>query len=162
MFGLEKTLRSLTRSPFDSILAAAHRMARPLHFEEGGAVPHEGRVVEQPIDQDFVLPPDVREEEVLSEIQDRLRAKRFSMPKRSNSVIPRRHQPARELVVGQTNPPSPTRVKMKWGVTRVPTFLGRARLHRTCPGCHPHECRGSCAAVSTRSACAVSSRQVRK
>ena len=59
MFGLEKTLRSLTRSPFDSILAAAHRMARPLHFEEGGAVPHEGRVVEQPIEQDFVLPPDV-------------------------------------------------------------------------------------------------------
>ena len=88
MFGLEKTLRSLTRSPFDSILAAAHRMARPLHFEEGGAVPHEGRVVEQPIDQDFVLPPDVREEEVLSEIQDRLRAKRFSMPKRSNSAVP--------------------------------------------------------------------------
>jgi hypothetical protein len=72
MFGLEKTLRSLTRSPFDSILAAAHRMARP-HFEEGGTVPTEGRVVEEPIEQDFVLPPDVDPLTVAFAIDEKLR-----------------------------------------------------------------------------------------
>jgi len=81
-FGLEKTLRSLTRSPFDSILAAARRMARPLHFEEGGKVERQPRADGQHNDDDFVLPSDVREEEVLSEIQDRLRVKRSSISKR--------------------------------------------------------------------------------
>jgi hypothetical protein len=60
-------------------------MARP-HLQEGGIVPHEGRVEDQNDDGDFVLPSDVREEAVWSEIQDRLRAKRFSMPKRSNGA----------------------------------------------------------------------------
>ena len=86
MFGLEKTLRSLTRSPFDSILGAARRMARPLHFEEGGAVEAQAGAAGQHSDDDFVLPSDVREKEVLSEIHDLLRAKRFSTPKRSNGA----------------------------------------------------------------------------
>ena len=77
MFGLEKTLRSLTRSPFDSILAAARRMARP-HFEEGGTVPTEGRVVEEPIEQDFVLPPDVDPLLVALAIDEKLRNGRKS------------------------------------------------------------------------------------
>ena len=72
MFGLEKTLRSLTRSPFDSILAAARRMARP-HFEEGGTVPHEGRVVDQNDDGDFILPPDVDLVQVALAIDAKLR-----------------------------------------------------------------------------------------
>ena len=88
MFGLENTLRSLTRSPFDSILAAAHRMARPLHFEEGGIVQTQAGADHRHNDGDFILPSDVQPEEVLSEIQDWLYAKRFSMPKRSISAVP--------------------------------------------------------------------------
>src|SRR5690242_8746401 len=93
MFGLEKTLRSLTRSPFDSILAAAHRMARPLHFEEGGAVPHEGRVVEQPIEQDFVLPPDVDPHLVAFAIDEKLRNGRKSAGLGDDPMRLRRGEP---------------------------------------------------------------------
>ena len=84
LFELARALRPLT-SPLTSALHQARRMARPFHFEDGGTVPHEGRVVDQNDDGDFVLPSDVREEEVLTEIQDRFYAKRFSMPKRSDN-----------------------------------------------------------------------------
>ena len=58
MFGLERSFRSLTLSPFSSVLAQARRQARR-HLEVGGTVPANGRVVEEPIEQDFELPPDV-------------------------------------------------------------------------------------------------------
>ena len=77
IFELAKSLRSLTRSPLDSVLQAARRMARP-HFEEGGTVPTEGRVVEEPIEQDFVLPPDVDPTLVAVAIDERLRNGRKS------------------------------------------------------------------------------------
>jgi hypothetical protein len=58
MLGLERSFRSLTLSPFASILAQARRQARR-HLEVGGTVPANGRVVEEPIEQDFELPRDV-------------------------------------------------------------------------------------------------------
>jgi len=58
LFELARALRPLT-SPLTAALHEAHKMTRPFHFEEGGAVPHEGRVVEQNDDGDFLLPPDV-------------------------------------------------------------------------------------------------------
>ncbi len=58
MFGLERSFRSLTVSPFASVLAQARRQARR-HLEVGGTVPANGRVVKEPIQQDFELPPDV-------------------------------------------------------------------------------------------------------
>ena len=58
MFGLERSFRSFTLSPFASVLAQARRQARR-HLELGGTVPANGRVVEEPIEQDFELPPDV-------------------------------------------------------------------------------------------------------
>jgi len=58
LFELANSLRSLT-SPLTAALHEAHKMTRPFHFEEGGAVPHEGRVVDQNDDDDFLLPPDV-------------------------------------------------------------------------------------------------------
>ena len=100
MFGLEKTLRSLTRSPFDSILAAAHRMARPLHFEEGGAVPHEGRVVEQPIEQDFVLPPDADPLLVAFAIDEKLRDGRKSAGLGDNPMRLLERRAGGRIVVG--------------------------------------------------------------
>jgi hypothetical protein len=87
MFGLEKTLRSLTRSPFDSILAAAHRMARPLHFEEGGTVKAQAGAESQHSDNGFILPSDVREEEVVNAIRDWLQAKRYSNPGRNSDAV---------------------------------------------------------------------------
>ena len=58
LFEMARALRPLT-SPLTSALHEARRMARPFHFEEGGAVPHEGRVVDQNDDGDFLLPLDV-------------------------------------------------------------------------------------------------------
>jgi hypothetical protein len=86
MFGLERSYRSLTLSPFASVLAAARRMARPhLHLEDGGSVPA-GRVDDQHSEHDFMLPSDVREQEVLSAIQDQLRAPRYSTPMRDRGA----------------------------------------------------------------------------
>jgi hypothetical protein len=60
LFEMARALRSLTRSPITSALHEARHMARPhFHFEEGGVVPHEGRVEDQNDDGDFQLPLDV-------------------------------------------------------------------------------------------------------
>ena len=77
IFELARSLRSLTRSPLDSVLHAARRMARP-HFEEGGTVPHEGRVVDQNEDGDFLLPSDVDPMVVALAIDEKLREGRKS------------------------------------------------------------------------------------
>jgi hypothetical protein len=87
LFEMARALRSLTRSPIESALHSARHMARPFRFEEGGAVKSQAAADNQHNDDDFVLPSDVREEEVLTEVQDRLRATRFSIPERSKGAI---------------------------------------------------------------------------
>jgi hypothetical protein len=72
LFELARSLRSLT-NPLTAALHEAHKMTRPFHFEEGGAVPHEGRVVEQNDDGDFLLPPDVDPMVVALAINEKLR-----------------------------------------------------------------------------------------
>jgi len=59
LFEMARALRSLTRSPIESALHSARHMARPFRFEEGGVVPHEGRVEDQNDHGDFLLPSDV-------------------------------------------------------------------------------------------------------
>jgi flavin-dependent dehydrogenase len=86
LFELANSLRSLT-SPLTSALHAARRMARPLHFEEGGTVPTHGAAGGQQDHNAFPLPPDIREEEVASAIRDWLQAKRFSAPKRNIDAV---------------------------------------------------------------------------
>jgi hypothetical protein len=58
-----------------------------LHFDEGGAVSTKGRVYGQHDHDAFPLPPDIREEEVVSAIRDWLQAKRFSAPKRNSGAV---------------------------------------------------------------------------
>jgi hypothetical protein len=72
---MARALRSLT-SPLTAALHEAHKMTRPFHFEQGGIVPHEGRVVEQNNDSDFLLPPDVDPMLVALAIDEKLRAGR--------------------------------------------------------------------------------------
>src|SRR4029077_12085410 len=72
LFELANSLRSLT-PPLTSALHAARRMARPLHFEEGGTVPTVGRVVDQNNDSDFLLPPNVDPMVVPLAIDEKLR-----------------------------------------------------------------------------------------
>jgi len=72
LFEMARALRSLT-SPLTAALHEAHKMTRPFHFEEGGIVPHEGRVVEQNEDGDFLLPPDVDPMLVALAIDEKLR-----------------------------------------------------------------------------------------
>ena len=72
LFELANSLRSLT-SPLTAALHEAHKMTRPFHFEQGGIVPHEGRVVEQNEDGDFLLPPDVDPMVVALAIDEKLR-----------------------------------------------------------------------------------------
>ena len=72
LFEMARSLRSLTRSPIESILHAARRMARP-GFEEGGTVPTEGRIVDQNDDGDFLLPQDVDPMVVALAIDEKLR-----------------------------------------------------------------------------------------
>ena len=72
LFEMARSLRSLTRSPIESILHAARRMARP-GFEEGGTVPTEGRIVDQNEDGDFLLPSDVDPMVVALAIDEKLR-----------------------------------------------------------------------------------------
>ena len=86
LFELANSLRSLT-SPLTSALHAARRMARPLHFEEGGTVPTHGAAGGQQDRNAFPLPPDIREEEVASAIRDWLQAKRFSAPKGNSGAV---------------------------------------------------------------------------
>jgi hypothetical protein len=72
LFEMARSMQAL--SPFHIALREARRMARHhLHFEEGGAVPHEGRVVDQNDDGDFLLPPDVDPMVVALAINEKLR-----------------------------------------------------------------------------------------
>ena len=73
LFEMARALRSLTRSPITSALHEARRMARPhFHFEEGGVVPHEGRVEDRDDEGDFLLPPDVDPMAVALAIHEKL------------------------------------------------------------------------------------------
>ena len=85
LFELANSLRSLT-SPLTSALHAARRMARPLHFEEGGTVPTHG-ADDRENEHDFLLPSDIGEPEVRSAIHDSLQAKRFSASKLNSGAI---------------------------------------------------------------------------
>ena len=74
LFERARALRSLTRSPINSALHEARRMARPhFDFEEGGVVPHEGRVEDRDNEGDFLLPPDVDPMAVALAIDEKLR-----------------------------------------------------------------------------------------
>ena len=73
LFEMARALRSLTRSPIASALHSARHMARPFRFEEGGVVPHEGRVDGQNDDGDFLLPADVDPMDVALAIDQKLR-----------------------------------------------------------------------------------------
>lgn len=77
LFEMARSLRALTRSPIESVLHAARSMARP-HFEEGGTVPHEGRVEDQNDECDFLLPPDIDPMLVALAIDEKLRNGRKS------------------------------------------------------------------------------------
>jgi hypothetical protein len=72
LFEMARALRSLTRSPIESALHSARHMARPFRFEEGGVVPHEGRVDGQNDDGDFLLPADVDPMDVALAIDQKL------------------------------------------------------------------------------------------
>ena len=77
LFEMARALRSLTRSPITSALHEARRMARPhYHFEEGGAVSHEGRVEDQHNEQEFDAEPML----VALAIDERLRDGRTAQP----------------------------------------------------------------------------------
>ena len=80
LFEMARALRSLTRSPIESALHSARHMARPFHFQEGGTVPTQGRVVEEPVEQDFVLPPDLDPLVVAMAIEAKLRGGRTAQP----------------------------------------------------------------------------------
>ena len=81
LFEMARALRSLTRSPITSALHEARRMARPhFHFEEGGVVPHEGRVEDRDDEGDFLLPPDVDPMAVALAIDEKLRGGRTAQP----------------------------------------------------------------------------------
>lgn len=72
LFEMARSMQAL--SPFHIALREARSMARHhLHFEDGGTVPHEGRVVEQNDDGDFLLPPDVDPMVVALAIDEKLR-----------------------------------------------------------------------------------------
>jgi len=73
LFEMARALRSLTRSPIESALHSARHMARPFRFEEGGVVPHEGRVEDQNDDGDFLLPADVDPITVALALDEKLR-----------------------------------------------------------------------------------------
>ena len=73
LFEMARALRSLTRSPIESALHSARHMARPFRFEEGGVVPHEGRVEDQSDDEDFLLPADVDPITVALALDEKLR-----------------------------------------------------------------------------------------
>ena len=85
LFEIARSLRSLTRSPINSALHEARRMARPhFHFEEGGVVPAD----DQNNENNFMLPSDLDVAELASAIEDRLRAKQYSALKSNNAAVP--------------------------------------------------------------------------
>lgn len=72
LFELSRSMQAL--SPFHIALREARSMARHhLHFQEGGPVPHEGRVEDRDDEGDFLLPPDVDPMAVALAINERLR-----------------------------------------------------------------------------------------
>jgi hypothetical protein len=73
LFEMARALRSLTRSPIESALHSARHMARPFRFEEGGVVPHEGRVEDHHNEQEFDLPADVDPMAVALAMDEKLR-----------------------------------------------------------------------------------------
>ncbi len=75
---IARSLRSLTMSPFDAILAEAHRMARR-HLEAGGAVaaPDGGDNRQAPVD--FVLPREVSPSAMLRAIEAALQGRRTGL-----------------------------------------------------------------------------------
>src|ERR1051325_1913300 len=72
LFEMSRSMQAL--SPFHIALREARSMARHhLHFEEGGVVPHEGRVEEENDDGDFLLPADVDPMAIALAINEKLR-----------------------------------------------------------------------------------------
>ena len=81
LFEIARSLRSLTRSPITSALHEARRMARPhFRFQEGGAVPHEGRVEDRDNEQEYELPRDIDPMLVALAIDENLRGGRTAQP----------------------------------------------------------------------------------
>src|SRR5437762_4211557 len=80
LFEIARSLRSLTRSPIESALHSARHMARPFRFEEGGVVPHEGRVEDQNDEGDFLLPSDLDPMAVALALDAKLRGGRTAQP----------------------------------------------------------------------------------
>ena len=80
LFEMARALRSLTRSPIESALHSARHMARPFRFEEGGVVPHEGRVEDQNDNGDFLLPSDLDPMVVALAVDAKLRRGRTAQP----------------------------------------------------------------------------------
>jgi len=72
LFELSRSMQAL--SPFHIALREARSMARHhLHFQEGGPVPHEGRVEDRDDEGDFLLPPEVDPTAVALAIDEKLR-----------------------------------------------------------------------------------------
>ena len=72
LFGMARSMQAL--SPFHIALREAHHMARHYrYFDEGGVVPHEGRVEDREDEGDFLLPLDVDPMAVALAIDEKLR-----------------------------------------------------------------------------------------
>jgi len=72
LFGMSRSMQAL--SPFHIALREAHHMARHYrYFDEGGVVPHEGRVEDREDEGDFLLPLDVDPMAVALAIDEKLR-----------------------------------------------------------------------------------------
>jgi hypothetical protein len=146
LFELANSLRSLT-SPLTSALHTARRMARPLHFEEGGTVPTHGAAGGQQDRNAFPLPPDIREEEVASAIRDWLQAKRFSAPKRNRDAV----SPLKTTVDGKVFVPADVVLLLgdgaadrgKWVLERIVNEIRHRRVLNRLPATPavPNRCR---------------------
>jgi hypothetical protein len=74
LFEMARALRSLMRSPIESALHSARQMARPrFGFEEGGVVPHKGRVEDRHNEEHFLIPADVDPMAIALAINEKLR-----------------------------------------------------------------------------------------
>jgi hypothetical protein len=72
LFEMSRSMQAL--SPFHIALREARSMARHhLHFEEGGVVPHEGRVEDRHNEEHFVIPADVDPMAIALAIDEKLR-----------------------------------------------------------------------------------------
>ena len=87
--GLGNTLRSLTLSPATAAIQAAHHAAQ-IRLEAGGAVASSPKPVKaDPVPADYVLPPDVRADEIVKAIEAELQ-KRGGLPNGAPPLIERR------------------------------------------------------------------------